>query len=83
VNIKEDEVSKLSVKVNELERQSEKYLARLGDARCEIDQLNCEINQTRSSYDSSVDLLSKELRETRMKLEKTQSRENEVIQKAF
>jgi len=77
--LKEEEVSKLSVKVNELERQNEKYLARLGDARCEIDQLNFEIDKTRSSSDSSIDLLSKELRETRMKLEKSQSRENEVI----
>lgn len=75
----EKEISKLLMRISELEATKEKQSVKIAKLKDEIEQTSCEANKTRSSSDNVVHSLSQELRALKQDLEKYKERERQVI----
>ncbi len=75
----EKEVRQLRSRIEELEASKEKLCIKIAKLRDEKDMASSEVCQTRTSSDQTVNALSHELRCTKQDLEKTASREKQLL----
>lgn len=75
---KDSEISKLNIKIAELESSNNKNLSRIADLREEIDSTSSELSKTVKNSDIAIKAISFELRALKLDYEKSKSRESQV-----
>ncbi len=76
---KDMQIKELNIKIKQFVHQTDKQLIQISELNEQIDNLKSELESTKKSTDDVINSLSRELRSLKINLNKTETREKEVL----